>query len=97
MPPENCPNCGADVPEQAKACPGCGADEETGWSDEAYVSRLGLPGEDSFDYDGFVQREFGGEAKAPRRAIRPTGVRWHWWAVAVLLVFIFVLYIFNIR
>jgi hypothetical protein len=30
MPPEFCPNCGAEVPRKAKACPECGADEETG-------------------------------------------------------------------
>ncbi len=44
MPPEICPNCGADVPRNAKACPGCGADEKTGWSDSAYAGNLGIPG-----------------------------------------------------
>ena len=53
-PPENCPNCGADVPANAKACPACGADEKTGWSEEAYVGGLNLPDE-SFDYDEFVR------------------------------------------
>jgi uncharacterized membrane protein YvbJ len=36
-----CPNCGADVPINAKACPECGSDDETGWSEEAnYVHLL---------------------------------------------------------
>ena len=37
MPPDYCPNCGTAVPAQAVACPECGADEDTGWSDDAYV------------------------------------------------------------
>ena len=40
MTPENCPNCGADVPARAKACPACGADEQTGWSEQAYAGGL---------------------------------------------------------
>src|ERR1041384_1119375 len=37
MTPEICPNCGAEVPRQAKACPECGSDEKTGWSEEAHA------------------------------------------------------------
>lgn len=59
MTPEYCPNCGAEVPAKAKACPECGADEKTGWSDQAYTERLGLPDEE-FNYNEFVEREFGG-------------------------------------
>ena len=44
MPPEVCPNCGADVPRNAKACPECGSDEKTGWSETAYASNLGIAG-----------------------------------------------------
>ena len=62
MSPENCPNCGADVPAGARACPECGADEKTGWSEEAEsVGNLGVS-EDSFNYDDYVKREFEGEA-----------------------------------
>ena len=78
MPPEYCPNCGAEVPPNAKACPECGSDEQTGWSDKAYADNLGLPDEE-FDYNEFVEQEFGkGKAK-------PHGVSWLWWAVALLL------------
>ncbi len=77
MPPEFCPNCGAEVPPHAKACPECGSCAETGWSERAYAERLDLP-DDEFDYDDFVQREFGG--RKPKRR----GPQRLWWAVAVI-------------
>lgn len=79
MPPETCPNCGADVPRNAKACPECGADEETGWSETAYASDLGIPEEDEFDYENFVKSEL-------ERKSRPLPVSWLWWGTAVILV-----------
>jgi hypothetical protein len=78
MPPEVCPNCGAEVPRDARACPECGADEETGWSETAYASSLNLPDE-NFDYAEFVKNEFDPEP------IKPRGLSWFWWAVALLL------------
>lgn len=77
MAPEICPNCGAEVPRNAKACPECGSDEKTGWSENARASDLGLPDE-NFDYDDFIKREFGGERK-------PRGIGWFWWLVAVIV------------
>jgi hypothetical protein len=85
--PDTCPNCGADVPSQAKACPACGSDEQTGWSEKARSDDLGLPDEE-FDYQEFVQREFGG--KVPSRKLHPL-----WWLVALLLTGLFVLYWFR--
>ena len=78
MPPEICPNCGAEVPPKAKACPGCGSDEETGWSEQARTDSLDLPDE-NFDYGDFVKREFDGEETVPR------GIRRFWWVVAAFL------------
>lgn len=83
MTPETCPNCGADVPANAKSCPGCGADEKTGWAEDAYAGSLGLP-EETFDYDDFVQREFAGEKARPR------GVHWFWWAIAIGIAAVFI-------
>jgi len=80
MTPEICPNCGAEVPPNAKACPECGADEETGWSEEARTDGLDLPDE-NFDYEEFVKREFGGGKKSPV----PRGIHWFWWVVGVVL------------
>jgi hypothetical protein len=76
-PPETCPNCGADVPRHARACPECGADERSGWSEDADAERLGLP-DDKFNYDEFVKEEFGAA-----RNVRPRGISWMWWLVAI--------------
>ena len=81
MPPETCPNCGAMVPAKARACPACGSDETTGWSGRATAQRLDLP-DDEFDYDEFVREEFGEKKPSP---VRPRGVSWFWWIVAVAL------------
>jgi len=78
MPPEICPNCGANVPREAKACPECGSDEQTGWSEESHVDGIDLP-DDSFDYEDFVKREFEGKSPVPRR------MHWFWWIVAVVI------------
>ena len=83
-----CPNCGADVPDQAKACPECGACEKTGWSDEPDYSGADIP-EADFDYDDFVQREFGARKAVPR------GIKPIWWLVAVLLLGLFLAAIFH--
>jgi hypothetical protein len=79
MPPEVCPNCGADVPPNAKACPECGSDEQTGGSEEAPPGGLDLP-EDRFEYDEFVQREFGGSQPVPH------GIHWFWWLAGLILI-----------
>jgi predicted nucleic acid-binding Zn ribbon protein len=74
--PDICPNCGAEVPPNAKACPECGSDEKTGWSETAYADNLALP-DDEFNYNEFVKEEFSsGRAK-------PRGLSWLWWLVAV--------------
>jgi hypothetical protein len=89
MAPETCPNCGVELPPKARCCPACGSDEKTGWSEEAATSGLDLP-DDSFDYDDFVKREFGGPA------VRPRGISWVWWLCAVgLLVAFFVMFVLR--
>ncbi len=88
MPPDICPHCGAEVPRKAKACPECGSDESTGWSEDAARENLGLPDE-NFNYDDFVKREFGGQK------IKPRGLHWVWWLVAVLLLAVFLRAVFR--
>lgn len=78
MTPDECPNCGANVPRRAKACPECGADHNTGWNDRATADRLGVP-DDEFDYEAFTEEEFG--RPKPRR------LRWLWIVVALGLLF----------
>lgn len=78
-PPETCPNCGAEVPRNAKVCPGCGADENSGWAEDpqpATAADLGLP-EEEFDYDEFTRREFGGPS------LKPRGLHWVWWLTGI--------------
>jgi hypothetical protein len=42
-PPEECANCGAAIPRDARACPECGADERTGWRESSVYDGLELP------------------------------------------------------
>jgi hypothetical protein len=73
-----CPQCGAEVPPKARACPECGSCDQTGWSEASAQSDLGLP-EEGFDYDEYVQREFGPPSPRPR------GIKWLWWVVALII------------
>jgi len=80
-----CPNCGADVPPDAKACPECGSCEETGWSDQAKYERIDVDYDDDFDYESFVDEEFGGG-----KTRRKSPMQWIWAIVAILLIALFV-------
>jgi len=84
MPPEICPNCGAELSPKARVCPQCGSDEKTGWSEDAHLGGLDLPDED-FNCDEFVKDEFGGTE------VKPRGLHWFWWLVALLLLIALVL------
>ena len=79
MSPDICPNCGAEIPRDAKACSECGADEKTGWSEDAHTGGLDLP-EENFDYEEFVKREFTGE-----KNFIPRGIHWFWWAIGIVI------------
>ena len=93
-PPGFCPNCGAEVPSDARCCPECGADEQTGWSDRAQAQRLGIP-DDEFDYDEYVREEFGDEQEK-RSPLHPRGIRPIWWGVAMVLLAAFLLWILKV-
>jgi hypothetical protein len=75
-PPEVCPVCGEHVPSKAPACPQCGADYNSGWKNEAYES-VDVP-DDNFDYDEFIQKEFGS-------SVKPYGIRPVWWITGIIL------------
>jgi predicted nucleic acid-binding Zn ribbon protein len=55
-PPEECANCGADIPRNARACPECGADERTGWRESSIYDGLDLPGEEPADSSANARR-----------------------------------------
>lgn len=88
-PPDVCPVCGEDVPRGSLACPECGADHNSGWRLDADTQNaLNLP-DDDFDYDEFVQREFGARVK-------PAGIKTIWWITAIVLLALSIaLYIFK--
>ena len=77
-PPTECANCGATIPQNAKACPECGADERTGWRETSIYDDLDLPESAWSDDD---------ETHRTESTPRVNGVAWYWWFVgAVLLV-----------
>lgn len=82
--PDTCPVCGEAVPPSALACPECGADHNSGWRDDA--DSIDATGEDDgFDYDEFVEKEFGSSP-------RPHGISPVWWITAIVLLVAFVLF-----
>jgi len=76
-PPETCPVCGEDVPRNARACPECGADHNSGWREEG--EGIDADGESTFDYDEYVEREFGSGSP------KPHGIKPVWWITALVL------------
>jgi ribosomal protein L40E len=83
--PKVCPVCGEDVPPRALACPECGADHRSGWKKEALLyDGLDMP-EEEFDYDAFLQREFGVKKRA---SFLPS----LWWITGVVLLLAWLLF-----
>ena len=78
-PPEECAQCGAEIPRRARACPGCGADERTGWRESSIYDGLELPGE-SFGHDASEPAK-----TASGRAI--AGLAWYWWVIGLMMLF----------
>ena len=76
-PPEECANCGASIPRNAKACPECGADERSGWREKSVYDDLDLPEEAWQDESASTNR--------PLPTMRVNGVPWYWWVVGALL------------
>ena len=79
MTPEVCPNCGADVPRNAKACPECGSDEKTGWSTNTIYDGTDIDDPKEFDYNDWKRREIDG--RGPRRS----RMQWFWWVVTIAI------------
>ena len=72
-PPDECANCGARIPRDARACRECGADETTGWREQSVYDDLDLPDE---AFDDTSKRA----APARRR------VSWYWLGTALVLI-----------
>ncbi|RBP42637.1 hypothetical protein DES53_106346 [Roseimicrobium gellanilyticum] len=86
--PEVCPVCGEDVPPKSLACPECGSDHNTGWKKDAYTyDGVDLPDDDEFNYDEFVEQEFGKGSASPK----PAGIKTLWWVTAIVLLLAWIL------
>lgn len=78
-----CPFCEREV-RVGEPCPGCAKKAVKkiragkSWEQSEALDGLDLP-DDEFDYDDFCKREF---SKSPHRE---TGLKWYWWALAVVL------------
>ena len=83
-PPGQCPACGEWVPRKALACDCCGACARSGWKANAEaLDGLDLPDDPSeFDYDAFIEEEFGGG-----RRTRGMATVWWWTALALAVAF----------
>ncbi|MEM9588070.1 MAG: zinc ribbon domain-containing protein [Planctomycetota bacterium] len=51
----SCSHCGADLPAKATFCKHCGSSDQDGWQEEDES----LAADDDFDYDSFIEDEFG--------------------------------------
>ncbi|HIG30560.1 MAG TPA: hypothetical protein EYQ50_23295 [Verrucomicrobiales bacterium] len=88
MSPEICPVCGEFIPRNSVSCPECGACEDTGWSEEAYDGQPDLP-DDSFDYNSFLNEEFGTGSPSKKNRIPLV-----WVIAAVVVIAVFLLRFF---
>ncbi len=92
-----CPECGAEVRVGSKGCAKCASQQATKrwddepeekprrprkpWEQDEAHDGLDLP-EDDFDYDDFVEREFGRGPRRPQQG-------WLWWGVGIGLLALF--------
>ncbi len=82
--PEECANCGADIPSRARSCPECGADERTGWRKIDLYDGIDLPDEtwdDDVSDDNPLPRE----------------LPWYWWAAGIMVLIGFILVVLGLN
>ncbi len=84
-----CPDCGAEVRVGSRGCARCASERATKawdkrqpWEQDEVYDGLDLP-DDEFNYEEFLDKEFGGGRRRSRR-------EWLWWAVAVVLLAVLV-------
>lgn len=79
----SCPGCAAPLSPNARSCGQCGAKRESAGG-RAPRGGDGFD-EDTFDYDEFLRREFGGGTTAGSWFTRMTAKERFWWGTAVIL------------
>lgn len=84
-----CPVCGEDVKVGALSCPGCGACEKTGlYGDGSEYDGVDLS-EDDFDYDAYLEKEFGTTPPPSRKELILGGIAI---VLIVLLTYVFLFF-----
>ena len=81
-----CPNCGEEIGKNDKACPHCGSDENTGWSEEATLNRLGVSSYNEEDYQETIRKEFGNPKK------QKSLINWIFSIITLILIILFIFY-----
>ena len=74
-----CRNCGADLHPNSQSCPACGQPRSGRSPGPGKRDSAEFESDDDFDYDDFIQREFGSSA-------RPYGIRPVWWVTGIVLI-----------
>lgn len=83
-----CPACGEAVSPNARSC-SCGATRDgEDWLAPEALDGLDL-GDDDFDYDDFIRREFGRDGRPANGFLRMSPKERFWWVVAVVLLVAF--------
>lgn len=82
-PPDECAQCGADIPPRAHACPECGADERTGWREQSIYDGLELPEPD--------------DERPPHSPRRSAGMPWYWLVAIVVVLLVLLLSTLGLR
>lgn len=84
-PPGQCPVCGEWVAKKQVACDECGSCAKSGWNDGSDYDGLDLP-DDDFDYEAFIEKEFGGSNEKPKHRIGSGRYsRVYWWGGVLVL------------
>ena len=76
-----CPHCGEFVAAGARRCRECGASDEYGWNHDQLEQND--CGDDDFDYDDYVAREFPGHADPDSPALMRRD--WIVWIIGLLI------------
>ena len=76
-----CPGCGAEVKVGSPGCSRCNNLDPWEIEENEVYDGLDLP-DDDFDYDEFVEKEWG-------KAIQVNGIKLFWWITAVILLIAF--------
>jgi hypothetical protein len=85
---KSCAVCSNSAKSNRKKQPRKKKPVKKSWEQDEIYDGLDLP-DDDFDYDKFVEDEFGNSDQAPHRKI---GIAWYWWVTALILSVIWIFF-----